>query len=147
MANTEKQQLENMVVAGKITAMSTKESADFQSAVHSRVAYITVDDPKDAKKLVDFGLCEYTSEDGAKFFIDKCSARLSMWIKGSKKPIMLDVSNETGDSYITGDGVTAKLNFIKGEKAHNKFIRLQAIQVDSSDQLEIVQQQDPFAEL
>lgn len=138
--------MENLVIKGRITATSKKQDDKFKQENPSKTAWIIPADEQEAKKLVDFGLRQYTSkEDGTNFFVVKTSQRIALYVKDAKdvEPEIISGGIDT-PNFTTAEDKFLNLNIIKGENVGNKFYRLQAIQiVETSDYIE-VEQNNPF---
>lgn len=139
--------MENIVVKGSITAMSNKQSKDFKQEVPAKTVYIHVADAIDIAKLEAFGLTLYTPEsDGEPFFAMKASKEISVYTTDEINaiPSKMDMTVEAGKSFKTTNGIEIKMNIIKGENKGNKFFRLQAIKLNSPDDIEEIKATNPF---
>lgn len=137
--------MESLNIIGELTTTSNKQSEDFVSAVKSKTGYFEITDEKEIAKALDFGLKQYTSkEDGNDFFICKLSQEIRVYNgQGGKKPIMLQPATIDDVNFKTNGVVT--LNFIKGNKNNNNFIRLSAIKVETEMDIELIEAENPFA--
>lgn len=139
--------MENLVIAGQITATSNKVSGDFKSEQPTKTVYF-ITDPKFDLLLQDFGLTRYTSkEDGKPFYIVKMAQNVAIYATGkaNEQPEKMSGLVTDGPNIKTADGVTVKMNLIKGEKTGNVFYRLQAILITGSGDIQEIEQENPFA--
>ena len=137
--------MENLVIKGRITATSNKVDTKFKQENPTKTAYVTVSDETEKKKLIDFGLTEYTSkQDGLSFFIIKLPQNVAIFVEGVKGSEQLSGSVET-PNFFTVEGKELLLNIIKGENMNNDFFRLQAIRIEQSTDVVILEQVNPFA--
>lgn len=137
--------MENLVIKGRITATSNKVDTKFKQENPTKTAYVTVSDEAEKKKLIDFGLTEYTSKaDGLSFFIIKLPQNVAIYVDGVEGSEPLTGSVET-PNFSTVEGKDLLLNIIKGEHMNNDFFRLQAIKIEQSSDIVEVEQTNPFA--
>jgi len=137
--------MENLVIKGRVTATSNKVDTKFKQENPTKTAYVTVSDEAEKKKLIDFGLTEYTSkQDGLSFFIIKLPQNVAIFVEGVKGSEQLSGSVET-PNFFTVEGKELLLNIIKGENMNNDFFRLQAIRIEQSTDVVILEQVNPFA--
>ena len=148
--------MENLVFKGIITTTSKKNDGDFKQEVPTKTAYIKTDE-ENAKKLVDFGLQKYTSKDNKEdYFIIKFPADLMIYTTsghGIKKPELsrIYIKNsmeeyEETNNFKTPDGKMLAMNVIKGNHKNNNFYRLQAIRVETFDDIEEIKPENPFGD-
>lgn len=137
--------LQTITTVGFITATSNKVSEEFKQDIPTKTAYIEVQDEKEIAKLESFGLRQYTSkEDGHSFFIIKLPAKgTAVWINGEQKQ-PLSSSTET-PNFKSIDGLPIGLAITKGKNKGNDFFRLSAVNLGSTADIELVEQQNPFA--
>lgn len=136
--------MENIIVEGIITATSKKQSDQFKQDNPTKTAYVTAE-KESRKKLLDFGLTEYTSKDGEGFFIIKFSANTAVYLdreSDESKPFKLHTMDTP--NFKTLAPVT--MNIIKSENMGNDFFRIQAFLVLNPEVFEKIEQQNPFAE-
>lgn len=134
--------MENLIIAGKITATSSKVDGKYQQETPTKTAYIEVSDADIKKQLTEFGLTEYTSKDDkTNFYIIKLPKQVAL-IKGNE---MRKISGgvET-PNFRTLEGKQFRMNIIKGNNKGNDFFRLQAIEVNEYDDIEQILMENPF---
>lgn len=133
-----------VVVKGIITATSNKLKKGFE-ATERKSVYFTTDD-ESAKKLTDFGLTEYTSEqNGDKYFIIKASEELNVFVKGEEKPTKIDTSLNSNN--FNTDDKEVMLAILKGKDEFNReYKRLYALKVKSLSDLVEVVAENPFGD-
>lgn len=137
--------MENLVINGRITATSNKVDTKFKQENQTKTAYVTVSDEAEKKKLIDFGLTEYTSkQDGLSFFIIKLPQNVAIYVDGVDQPEPMSGGVDT-PNFSTIGNKDLSLNIIKGEHMNNDFFRLQAIKIDQSSDIVEVEQTNPFA--
>ena len=137
--------MENVVIKGRITATSNKVDTKFKQENPTKTAYATVADEAEKKKLIDFGLTEYTSKaDGLSFFIIKLPQNVAIYVEGVEGSEPMSGGVET-PNFSTVGGKNLSLNIIKGQHMNNDFFRLQAIKIDQSSDIVEVEQGNPFA--
>lgn len=134
--------MENLIIAGKITATSSKVDGKYTQEFPTKTAYVEVNDPDIKKSLNDFGLTEYTSKDDkTNFYIIKLPKQVSL-IKGNEmKKISGGVETP---NFRTKEGNQFRMNIIKGNNKGNDFFRLQAIEVNEYDDIEQILMENPF---
>lgn len=147
---TKTNNIDNLVVVGQITATSKKQDGDFKQQIPTKTAYISVDD-ENAKKLEDFGLTKYTSKNGEDYFIVKFPANLVVYYPNGldvKKPELSQIHFEgvETNNFATPDDKKVGLNIIKGNHMNNDFYRLQAIRIESDDDIVEVKPENPFGD-
>ena len=142
--------MENIIVKGQITATSKKQSGDFTQEVPTKTAYVSTDETN-SKKLEDFGLTKYTSKDGENYFIIKFPANLMIYKPngyGEKRPDLSQIMLEgiETNNFKTPDDKPLMLNILKGNHKNNDFFRLQAIRIESEDDIEEIKPENPFGD-
>lgn len=137
----------NVVVKGQVSATSNKVDNRFKNEDPTKTAYLIVNDPAEAQKLIDFGLTQYSSKtDDTKFFIVKLPKEVAIYIKGADGNAPEKYSGRLDSpNFSTAEGKDLNLNIIQGENTGNKFFRLQAIQIEETSDFIEVQQTNPFA--
>ena len=149
--------MENIVIKGIITATSKKNNDEtFKQETPTKTAFITTDQ-ENADKLQKFGLTKYTSKEGNDYFIIKFPANLMVYLPngfGKKRPDLSQIyikDVETGEynetnNFKTPDEKMLPLNIIKGNHKNNDFFRLQAIRVDTEEDIEQILPENPFGD-
>jgi len=142
--------MENIIIEGQITATSKKQNGDFKQEVPTKTAYLKTDE-ENAKKLVDFGLQEYTSQNEEDYFIIKFPANVMVYKPngfGEKRPELSQIIFEgiETNNFKTPDGKMLPLNIIKGNYKNNDFFRLQAIRVENQEDIEEIKPENPFGD-
>lgn len=143
--------MENLIFKGQITATSKKQNGDFKQEIPTKTAYVTTDE-ETAKKLEEFGLQKYTSkEDNGSFFIMKMPANLMVYLPngfGEKRPDLSQITFEgiETNNFKTTDDKPLKMNVIKGNHKNNDFFRLQAIRLESENDIEQIKPENPFGD-
>lgn len=138
--------MENIIIYGEITATSKKQG-EFIQENPTKTAYLKVDD-NTAKDLQEFGLTEYSSRNGEKFFAVKFVHKLQAYFGTDEHMEAEDFSASASvetNNFKTADGVPVGMNIIKGENKGNEFFRIQALLLDSMSDLEEVKPTNPFA--
>ena len=143
--------MENTIVQAIITATSKKQNGDFKQEIPTKTAYLTAD-KENSKKLVDFGLTEYTSKDGESYFIIKLVNKLMLYPTGDEPRLARELSLVELDGVETNNFRTPEdrpvgLNILKGENKGNTFYRLQAIQIVNDSDIEEIKPENPFGDL
>ena len=143
--------MENMTIKAIITATSKKQNGDFKQEIPTKTAYLTAD-KENSKKLVDFGLTEYTSKDGESYFIIKLVNKLMLYPTGDEPRLARELSLVELDGVETNNFRTPEdrpvgLNILKGENKGNTFYRLQAIQIVNDSDIEEIKPDNPFGDL
>lgn len=140
--------MENLVINATITTTSMKQPEDkrYQQDIPTKTAYLQVSE-EESKKLKEFGLTEYTPEDGEPFFCIKFAREPKFYdINKGKDEEPIDwstvVQNEFKFNNFSFENV--RLNIIKGESSGNVFYRIQAILGDEKNLTEI-KPTNPFA--
>ena len=142
--------MENLVIKGKITATSKKQTEGFTQQTPTKTAYVSTSE-EEAKKLEQFGLTKYTSQNGDNYFILKFPAEVMVYLPngiGTKRPdlsqIMVD-GVET-NNFKTPDTKELSFNILKGNHMNNDFYRLQAIRIEDESDIEEVKPENPFGD-
>lgn len=137
--------MENLVIRGKISTTSNKQSDQFKVETPQKTAYLELDE-KEGKRLEKFGVAKYTSKDGDDFYCVKIVNDLKMYLDvNSKDGIPMDTSVES-NNFQTADDVVIGMNIIKGNKNKNDFFRLQAVLLKDTADIVELQAENPFAE-
>lgn len=148
--------MENIIIEGIITATSKKNNNDsFKQEVPTKTAYLETDE-ENSKKLEDFGLTKYTSQDGNDYFIIKFPANVMVYTPngfGKKRPDLSQIylKNDLGEyeetnNFRTPENKKLKFNIIKGNHMNNDFFRLQAIRVETEEDIEQILPENPFGD-
>lgn len=150
-----KSQFTSAIVSAKISATSNKQDKDFSQKIPSKTVYFETKTKEDAKKLIDLGLTQYTSEDKEPFFIVKAKAEMPVYFKGSDEKVMKNMSiktvnpqtmeEETNPNIYTEDFIDLNIVKVKAPKGKNDFYRISAMQVTDIEQLIKVEQTNPFS--
>lgn len=140
----------NIVVRGKITATSKKNDGEFKQEVPTKTAYLSAVG-EEAKKLVDFGLTEYTSKNGEPFFIIKFPADVMVYLPnghGTKRPDLsrIELDGQETNNFKTTDNKELAFNILKGNHKNNDFYRLQAIRITDETDIEEIKPENPFGD-
>ena len=143
-------QMDNIIIKGQITATSKKNAGDFSQEVPTKTAYVSTT-PEEAKKLEDFGLTQYTSKDGENYFIIKFPANVMVYLPngiGVKRPELsqVEVDGLETNNFKTPDDKELTFNIIKGNHKNNEFFRLQAIRVETEEDIEEIKPENPFGD-
>lgn len=155
MTKKTKSQFTSAIVSAKISATSNKQDVDFSQKNPSKTVYFQTKTKEDAKKLIDLGLTQYTSEDEEPFFIVKAKAEMPIYFKDSDEKIMKNMSiktvnsqtmeEETNPNIYTEDFIDLNIVKVKAVKGKNDFFRITAMQVTDIEQFIKVEQTNPFA--
>lgn len=149
--------MENLVIKGIITATSKKNNDEtFKQEVPTKTAFVSTDE-ENAKKLEEFGLTKYTTKEGNDYFIIKFPANLMIYLPngfGKKRPDLSQVyikDFETSEyqetnNFKTPDDKVLLFNIIKGRHKNNDFFRLQAIKVDTEEDIQEILPENPFGD-
>lgn len=147
-----KTQFSSVVVSAKIVATSNKVDKDFEQKIPSKTVYFETKTKEDAKKLIDLGLTQYTSEDKKPFFIVKAKAEMPVYFKGSNDKVMKNMAvnavnpetleEQTNPNIYTEDFID--INIVKVKSGNKDFYRISAMQVSDIEQLITVEQTNPF---
>ena len=141
--------MQNLVIEAIITATSKKQDGEFAQAVPTKTAYLKADETN-AKLLEDFGLTRYTSkEDKEDYFIVKFPQTVVLYYPnglGERRPDLSLVTHNDVETnnFRTPEDKPLKLNILKGENKGNIFYRLQAILVDTDEDIEEIKPENPF---
>ena len=141
--------MQNLVIEAIITATSKKQDGEFQQQVPTKTAYLKADETN-SKLLEDFGLTRYTSkEDQEDYFIVKFPQNVVLYFPnglGERRPDLSLVTHNDVETnnFRTPEDKPLKLNILKGENKGNIFYRLQAILVDSVEDIEEIKPENPF---
>lgn len=136
--------MENLVIRGKISTTSNKQSKEFKSESPKKTAYLEVDE-KNSKLLEKFGVPKYTSKDGEDFHCVKTVDEVKIHFSKSENEPVPFPSTLDDPNYQTKDGVTIGMNIIKGNKAGNDFYRLQAVLLNDINDIEEIMGENPFS--
>lgn len=133
-----------------ISTTSNKVDGKFKQEIATKTAYLHADE-ETAKELEEFGLQKYTSKDNNEdFFILKIANKLRVYFKGQKdSQVRQDMSNVSFEgqetlNFKTSDDTTISINVVKGENMGNVFFRLQAILVETMDDITHIEPENPF---
>jgi len=142
--------MENLTFKAQITATSKKNSGDFKQEVLTKTAYVKTDE-KNAKLLEEFGLRKYTSKSEEDYFILKFPANLMVYKPNGyaeKRPELsrVEVDGVETNNFKTPDDKFLGMNVIKGEHKNNEFFRLQAIRVETVEDIEEIKPENPFGD-
>lgn len=129
--------LDNITINAMITTTSNKTKENFAPR---KTAFLKVAD-EDKARLITFGVPEYTSKDGESFFCVKLTDALKLWDKKGECQT-IDTSVEAPNLKTT-ENVMLRMNIIKGNKNHNDFYRLNAIQGEAEN-IETIKETNPF---
>ena len=142
--------MENKVFNNMVITTTSNKIGEFKQETNTKTAYLTTDE-KTAKELEKFGLTQYTSKDNNEdFFILKFVDKLRVYFKDGTNHIRKDLSNvefegEETVNFKTDDDVKISINVVKGENKGNEFYRLQAILIDTMDDITLIESENPFA--
>lgn len=143
--------LESMLALLYISNTSNNTSEKYKRDEPTKVCYIDVDDDSgEREKLEDFGIKFYTPKSGERDYgMIRCSKNVAVYDADSKELIYtIDcrVEGEEGQNpnFKTTDDHPVLVNLIKGEKAGNKFTRIQAIQIEAETDIEEIIARNPF---
>lgn len=143
--------MENLLIGGYISATSKKISDDFKAEGEQKKTAYIVFDKKDEKKIKDFGLTIYTSKkdpEAPPFIIVKTSEKIVLYAPDVPEP-MGNISGSAEDdskNFKTDEKKPVRFNIIKGNHKGNDFTRLQAILLESMEQIEEIESANPFLE-
>lgn len=133
--------LEQLLFTGRITATSNRQNEDFKTDPR-KTAYITVSSETQRKKLIDFGLTEYTSkEDNQPFFIIKMGQELRVFVNG--KQSILD-TNAVSENFSTTEEIGIAVLKGKANKSKITYNRIFALNLPSRTVLETTVPKNPF---
>ncbi|MCQ2966742.1 MAG: hypothetical protein MJ250_08440 [Alphaproteobacteria bacterium] len=129
--------LENITIQGMITTTSNKTKENFAPR---KTAFLKVAE-EDKGRLITFGIPEYTSREGETFFCVKLTDSVKLWDKnGGYQTIDTTVN---APNFKTTENVMLRMNIVKGNKNHNDFYRLNAIQCEVEN-IETIKETNPF---
>ena len=129
--------LNNITINAIITATSNKTKENYAPR---KTAFLNVAE-EDKERLIAFGVPEYTSKEGEKFFCVKLTDKVKLWNRQGEYTTIeatIDAPN-----FKTTENVMLRMNIIKGNKNHNDFYRLNAIQCEG-DNIETIKETNPF---
>lgn len=130
--------MKNINVNVTITATSNKQNAQFKTDTPKKSLYLTPQTSESKNKMIELGLREYTSKDGATFFVVKATDKIKCWLNGE---IVHEIPASVQDNnFKFQEGYFATVNIIEGENLGNKFYRLNAIKLDNDTTLENIYQ-------
>lgn len=140
-----------MTILATITTTSNKQSEEFKAETPSKTAYLHVDKETE-QKLIDFGMRKYTpkkpnEETGEieDYFVVKLTQNVKLYKNTDKKAKPTELSCAiTEPNFLTDEPL--EMNIIQGEKANNKFFRLNAIKVNRGNNIQLLEASNPFAE-
>ena len=142
--------MENKVFKNITISTTSNKVGEFKQEVNTKTVYFNADE-KTAKDLEAFGLTQYTSkENNENFFIVKVADKLRVYFPNGENQIRRDLSNvelEGQDTlnFKTADDTTVAINIVKGSNKGNDFHRLQAILVETIDDITQIESENPFA--
>lgn len=129
--------LDNITINAIITTTSNKTKENFAPR---KTAFLNVAE-EDRERLISFGVPEYVSKEGQKFFCVKLTDEVKLWNrKGEYVTIDTTVN---APNFKTTENVMLRMNIVKGNKNHNDFYRLNAIQCEG-DNIETIKETNPF---
>ena len=142
--------MESIIVKGQVTATSKKQSGDFSQVIPTKTAYVSTDEVN-SKLLEDFGLTKYTSKEDENYFIIKFPADLMVFKPngfGEKRPELsrIELEGVETNNFKTPDDKLLSFNIVKGNHKNNDFFRLQAIRIESDDDIEEIKPENPFGD-
>lgn len=129
--------LENITINAIITTTSNKTKENFAPR---KTAFLKVAD-EDKGRLISFGVPEYTSKDGESFFCVKLTDIVKLWNKNGQY-VTIDTTVDA-PNFKTTEDIMLRMNIIKGNKNHNDFYRLNAIQCEVEN-IETIKETNPF---
>lgn len=136
--------MEQIIVRGQITGTSNKQQEGATGAPRKSIYFKPADEQNRAKLLAEGGLREYESKDGEKFFIFKCSEKLTIWLNKEDSEVLPSSVNDP--NFKTDKDIEVALIEGKSEKFNTKYVRAFALRVDSLDDIKKVEKQNPFAQ-
>lgn len=140
---SEKKELQAINLIGKITATSNKQGKYKESPRKS--VYLQLDE-ENSIKAIEFGLTEYTSKQGDKYFIVKASENIKVNIKGDDS-LDNNLASSVNDPNFKLDKNLCMLSLLKGESDKNTYIRFYSMLVASMDDIEIIEAKDPYEDV
>lgn len=166
MAKTVKHNnFDTVIASARITATSNKSDGKYKQEIPTKTVYLVPADEKEAKKLVDFGLTQYTPDtdketEAKPYFIVKATETVKAYTSEEDFEEVHfgvnheEVDEETGEiktkktpNYKTDKPVGVAIVFVEGKDKGNDFYRLNALLLDTPETLEEVQPVNPFASL
>ena len=129
--------LDNITINAIITTTSNKTKENFAPR---KTAFLNVAE-EDRERLISFGVPEYESKEGQKFFCVKLTDEVKLWNRKGEY-VTIDTT-VTAPNFKTTENVMLRMNIVKGNKNHNDFYRLNAIQCEG-DNIETIKETNPF---
>ena len=129
--------LDNITINAMITTTSNKTKENYAPR---KTAFLKVAE-EDRERLIAFGVPEYESKEGEKFFCVKLTDEVKLWNREGKYTTIdatIDAPN-----FKTTENVMLRMNIVKGNKNHNDFYRLNAIQCEGEN-IETIKETNPF---
>lgn len=128
----------NFIFKGIITTTSNKQSKEFTTDNPRKSAYIKVDE-ENRDILLKQGLTEYTSEkDKEDFFILKLSENITLWEGKESQSMATDIDTNNFKTKEVG------IACIKGKSKGNDYVRIYALNLQSMEDIELIEQENPF---
>lgn len=166
MAKTVKHNnFDTVIVSATITATSNKSDGKYKQEKPTKTVYLVPADEKEAKKLIDFGLTQYTPDnekdpEAKPYFIVKSTETVKAYTSEEDFEEVHfgvnheEVDEETGEvktkktpNYKTDKPVGVAIVFVEGGNNGNDFYRLNALLLDTPETLEEVKPVNPFVSL
>ena len=129
--------MDNITINAMITTTSNKTKENFAPR---KTAFLKVAE-EDRERLSSFGVPEYTSKEGEKFFCVKLTDCVKLWNKQGEYQTIDTTVNDP--NFKTTENVMLRMNIVKGNKNRNDFYRLNAIQGDVEN-IETIKETNPF---
>lgn len=129
--------MDNITINAIITTTSNKTKENFAPR---KTAFLKVAE-EDRERLSSFGVPEYTSKEGEKFFCVKLTDCVKLWNKQGEYQTIDTTVNDP--NFKTTENVMLRMNIVKGNKNRNDFYRLNAIQGDVEN-IETIKETNPF---
>lgn len=129
--------LDNITINAIITTTSNKTKENFAPR---KTAFLNVAE-EDRERLIAFGVPEYTSKEGQKFFCVKLTDSVKLWNRNGEY-VTIDTTVDA-PNFKTTENVMLRMNIVKGNKSHKDFYRLNAIQCEG-DNIETIKETNPF---
>ena len=129
--------LDNITINAIITTTSNKTKENYAPR---KTAFLNVAE-EDRERLISFGVPEYVSKEGEKFFCVKLTDEVKLWNREGKYTTIdatIDAPN-----FKTTENVMLRMNIVKGNKNHNDFYRLHASRVVCWN-IETIKETNPF---
>lgn len=154
-----------VIASATITATSNKLDGKYKQEKPTKTVYLVPADEKEAKKLIDFGLTQYTPDnekdpEAKPYFIVKATETVKAYTSEEDFEEVHfgvnheEVDTETGEvktkkapNYKTDKPVGVAIVFVEGKDKGNDFYRLNALLLDTPETLEEVKPVNPFASL